>query len=131
MMTVSQRNNRTLLVLLITIVLAGIGAVIGFAQSPRRDPEPVAARVEYRLTGDAQAVHITFLSDLGFEQQRDMRAPWRYSFRALPGREMTMRVTRTSASGTVGCLLLVNGQELLSIPPIDTDGEVVCTGNVP
>lgn len=130
-MTVTQRNNRLLLILLITIVLAGIGAIIGFAQSPRRDPEPVAARVEYRLTGDAQQVHITFLGDLGFVQERDMQAPWRYSFRALPGRELTMRVKRTSERGTVGCELLVNGRELLSVPPIETAEEIVCTRNVP
>ncbi|MEN9937587.1 MAG: rane protein [Chloroflexota bacterium] len=113
------------LALALTLFFATLG--------PPRSPEasPRSSRVEYRVSGTAEQVRITYLNDIGVEEQRDLAPPWRFGFRARVGRELSLNVQRAGGDGAVACAIAINGQVLTEVPLEESRAEATCTAAVP
>jgi hypothetical protein len=126
-----QRRNIWITVLVVgglAGALTAFFATLGPPQSPSQAPR--SARIEYRVTGTAPRVAITYLNDIGMQEQRDLAPPWTFGFRARAGRELSLSVQRVGDAGAVGCAIAINGELLLDQPAAD-QAEARCQAVVP
>ncbi|MFO7167480.1 MAG: MmpS family transport accessory protein [Chloroflexota bacterium] len=104
-------------------------ATLGPPQSPPAAPR--SARVEYRVTGTAPQVAISYLNDIGVQEQRNLEPPWTFGFRARAGRQLVVSVERVGDTGAVGCAIAVNGELLQDISLDTQQAEARCEATVP
>ena len=131
-----MRNERrgiliTTVLLGVLIIGAGVGGGLMLALSPLRPAERQPARVEYRIIGDADRAVVAFLNDEEALERHEMTPPGSYRFRASSGRALSLLVERTSASGAVGCAILVDGRILQSQNADAQRQKAHCDGTVP
>jgi hypothetical protein len=127
-----QRRNIWLTLLAVgglALAITAFFATLGPPQSPTAAPR--SARVEYRVTGTAPQVAISYLNDIGLQEQREVPPPWTFGFRARAGRELTLNVRRVGESGAVGCAIALNGEVLQEVPADEGRAEVTCESSVP
>ena len=104
-------------------------ATLGPPQSP--PPAPGSARIEYRVTGTAERVAISYLNDIGAEEQRELAPPWTFGFRARVGRQLSLSVRRLSDAGTVSCAITADRLELTAATGGEGRAEAACEAVVP
>ena len=99
-----------------------------------RSADPAANRVRVILApvkGTAPRVAISYLNDIGIQEQRDLAPPWTFGFRARAGRQLLLNVQRDGETGAVGCAIAVNGQVVRDIPAEESRATASCEAIVP
>lgn len=72
-----------------------------------------AAQIEYRITGSAGSVSLTYVNDSGnIEQRERVYLPFRLTFQPERGQMISIVAQNKGASGTVRCAIVVNGNEI-------------------
>ncbi len=72
-------------------------------------------KIEYRISGSASDVEIFYRDYRGDMVQERVEIPWRTSFRGSDPFQFELNAYGDGRSGTVGCTVWVNGQEVGSV----------------
>lgn len=125
-----QRRARIMAIVLGVLALSvGIFGNIYKSQQQAPDLSTHSSRIEYHVTGSSTAVEIQYLNDLAYRDTRSGTPPWRFSFRAVYGRDLYVHVINRG-SGTIGCEISTNGQTISKQIESETDS-IECMGVVP
>ena len=125
-----KRRARNMAIVLGVLALSvGIFGNIYKSQQQAPDLSTHSTRIEYAVTGSATAIEIQYLNDLAYRDTRSGTPPWRFSFRAVYGRELYVHVINRG-TGTIGCAISANGQMISQQIERETDS-VECMGVVP
>lgn len=127
-----QRRNIWITLAVVAAISAGLTAYLNSLGDPQNPPSaPRSARIEYRVTGSAPQVAISYLNDIGIQEQRELPPPWTFGFRARAGRDLTLSVRRVGESGGVGCAIALNGQVVQEVLAEEGRAEASCSAVVP
>ncbi len=125
-----KRRARMMAIVLGVLALSvGIFGNIYKSQQQAPDLSTHSTRIEYQVTGSSPAVEIQYLNDLAYRDTRSGTPPWRFSFRAVYGRDLYLRVVNRG-TGTIGCAISTNGQIISQQIESETDA-IECMGVVP
>jgi len=75
-----------------------------------KEPEDVIYDVEYKVTGTAFTVDVTYVNeDGGTSQESDVSVPWSYSFRRAEGEFVYISAQNQGNTGTVKVIIFRDG----------------------
>lgn len=98
--------------ILILVIIAGVGLAFFFLSGPRTPSHPSTFAVEYRITGTAPSVDVTYQNASGgTEQRHSVRLPFSFKFTAAEGQFLYISAQNDGQSGSVVCQILLNDVE--------------------
>jgi hypothetical protein len=87
--------------------------------------------VHYEVSGTAAEIGVTYRNASGATEQRDVREPWSLDLQAQTGTLLILRAQNKTASGTVSCRIVVDGQVLKEGESSGAFKFVDCSGVIP
>ena len=70
---------------------------------------PALYTVEYKVSGSASSVSLTYKNSTGGTEQKDVYTPWSTSFKCMPGNFLYLSAQNEDKTGSVTCEIWVNG----------------------